>query len=101
MVYLSLILFFPCFLILGGLFVLYPRSPRGGARKIFDALAILVALVLSLVAMRWGYLNADPEISAIWKQVLATLFAYGAFLAGLVPAFVLRRLLLPRAEASR
>jgi hypothetical protein len=36
-------------------------------------------------------LNADPNAGAIWKQVLACLTAYGAFLAVLTLAWFARR----------
>lgn len=94
MSFLTLILFFPWFAILGALFWLFPRTPRGAARVVFDLLTLVIALVLSVIAMRYGYDNADPAAGAIWKQVLATLNAYGAFLAVLALAWPLRRVLL-------
>lgn len=90
MSYLSLILFFPWFAILGGLFLVFPRQPRNATRIAFDLATMLLALVLSFIAMRWGYVNADLQAGAIWKQVLATLLAYGAFLAVLAVAWPLR-----------
>lgn len=97
MPYLSLILFFPWFAVLGALFWLFPRAPRRGGRVVFNLAVLLLALVLSVVAMRWGYITADPSAGAIWKQVLATLLAYGAFLAVLAIAWPLRaKFLRPR-----
>lgn len=93
---LTLILFLPWFAILGGLFWFFPRQPRGGARRVYSVVTLLVAAVASWFAMRWGLLAADPEAGAIWKQVLATLTAYGAFLVVLVPAWLVRRSLLGR-----
>jgi hypothetical protein len=91
---LTLILFLPWFLILGALFWFYPRQPRGGARNAFDLAALLLSLIASWLGMRWGMLHADPQAGAIWKQVLATLLAYGAFLAVLCAAWPLRARLL-------
>jgi hypothetical protein len=92
MPYLALILFLPWFLLIGALFWLFPRQPRGAARKRFDTVALAVAFVLSFGGMRWGYALglADAGTGAIWKQVLATLVAYGAFLAVMSIAVVLR-----------
>jgi len=93
---LTLILFLPWFAILGALFWFYPRQPRGAARRSYDLAALLLATLASWVAMRWGMLNADPNAGAIWKQVLATLTAYGAFLAVLGAAWPLRARVLRR-----
>jgi hypothetical protein len=92
MPYLALILFLPWFLLIGALFRLFPRQPRDASRKRFDAIALAVAFVLSFGGMRWGYALglADVGTGAIWKQVLATLVAYGAFLAVMFMAVVLR-----------
>jgi len=94
---LSLILFLPWFLVISALFWLFPRKPRPAWRNGFNLVAVLVATALSYYAMRWGFLNADPDAGAIWKQVLACLAAYGAFLAVIGVAFVVRKLLLGKA----
>ncbi len=88
--HLSLILFLPWFAVLGALYWLFPRAPRHRARRLFDAAMLLLALALSVWAMRLGYLHADQATSKIWKQVLATLAAYGAFLGVLCAALALR-----------
>ena len=92
MPYLAIILFLPWFLLLGALFWLFPRQPRNPRRKAFDIAALVVAFVLSFVGMQWGYALglADVGTGAIWKQVLATLVAYGAFLFVLTLAVPLR-----------
>lgn len=93
---LTLILFLPWFAILGALFWFYPREPRTAARRGFDLAVLILAMLTSWLAMRWGMLNADANAGAIWKQVLACLTAYGAFLAVLIGAWFLRaRLLAP------
>lgn len=96
---LSLILFLPWFLILGALFWFFPRQPRGFVRRGYDLAALVLSLVASWYAMRWGFVNADPGAGAIWKQVLATLTAYGAFLALIGVAWWLRGKLVPRNPA--
>ena len=98
MPYLALILFLPWFLLIGTLFWLFPRQPRDAARRRFDVAALAVALILSFAGMQWGYALglADVSTGAIWKQVLATLVAYGAFLAVMFIAVLLRSGLLQR-----
>ena len=92
MPYLALILFLPWFLLMGALFWLFPRQPRDAARRRFDIAALAIAFVLSFGGMQWGYALglADVGTGAIWKQVLATLVAYGAFLAVMFIAVALR-----------
>lgn len=98
MPHLAVILFLPWFLLLGALFWLFPRQPRDAKRKSFDTAALLIAFVLSIAGMRWGYTLglADDSAGALWKQVLATLVAYGAFLAALTVAIPLRAWFLQR-----
>lgn len=92
MPYLALILFLPWFLLIGALFWLFPRQPRDAARKRFDVAALAIAFVLGFAGMQWGYALglADTGTGAIWKQVLASLVAYGAFLASMFMAVLLR-----------
>ncbi|MBS7458199.1 hypothetical protein [Coralloluteibacterium stylophorae] len=90
---LAFILFVPWFLILGALFWMYPRpARRSGARLGFDLGALLVAVVASVLATQWGYAlgAAAPEVGAIWRQVLASLTSYAAFLVVLLIAWPLR-----------
>ena len=88
----SLLLFLPWFALLGALYWLFPRQPRDAARRWFDGLALLLAFVLSIVAMLWGHHIGVVQSDAgpIWRQVLAVLYAYGAFLAVMVAAILLR-----------
>ena len=92
MPHLALVLFLPWFLLMGALFWLFPRQPRDAARKRFDIAALAVAFMLSFGGMQWGYALglADVGTGAIWKQVLATLVAYGAFLMVMLIAVVAR-----------
>lgn len=96
MAWLSLLLFLPWFVVLGGLYWWFPRQPRGRHRQWFDAGVLIVALLLSTVAMHQGYALgvADVHAGPIWKQVLSVLYAYGAFLAIISAAILLRPLLL-------
>ena len=98
MPYLALLLFLPWFGLLGALFWLFPRQPRNPRRKAFDIATLIIAFVLSFIGMQWGYALglADVGTGAIWKQVLATLVAYGAFLIVLVVAVPLRSWFLAR-----
>ena len=88
---LALILFLPWFLILGVLFWMFPRQPRDHARRVFDAVSLLLALIAFLLSIWWSHANADPGYGKMWRQVLATALGYGVFLGVLAGAFVLRR----------
>lgn len=92
MAWLSLLLFLPWFAVLGGLYWWFPRQPRGRSRQLFDGSVLMVALLLSIVAMHHGYALgiADAQAGAIWRQVLSVLYAYGAFLAIISVAILLR-----------
>ena len=91
--HLALILFLPWFAILGGLFWFYPREPRTRARRTFDVVALLIAIVAFVVAIRWGHAIAEPTGTAgtIWRQVVATATGYGVFLAVMTAAWFARR----------
>jgi hypothetical protein len=92
MAWLSLLLFLPWFLLLGSLYWLFPRQPRSARRRLFDGTILVLAFALSIVSMLWGYRIGvvQPGAGPIWPQVLAVLYAYGAFLAVLVLALLLR-----------
>jgi len=92
MAWLSLLLFLPWFLLLGSLYWLFPRQPRTARRRLFDGITLVLAFALSIVSMLWGYRIGvvQPSAGPIWPQVLAVLYAYGAFLAVLVLALLLR-----------
>lgn len=87
---LALILFLPWLLILGVLYWLYPRQPRHGQRRWFDALALAASLAAFVLTMQWAHGYADPRWGGMWKQILATSVAYGAFLLVLGVAFGIR-----------
>ena len=87
---LAFFLFLPVFAILGVLYCAYPRQPRGVARVIADLVALVACAAISLVAMRWGFALALGVAGPIWKQIVATLLAYAAFLASLGLALIVR-----------
>jgi TRAP-type C4-dicarboxylate transport system permease small subunit len=87
---LAFILFFPVFCIIGVLYCAFPRRPRGGMRLLGDLLVLIVAAVLSIFAMRWGFHAAVGIAGPLWKQIVATLLAYGMFLAVVCLALPIR-----------
>jgi len=92
---LALILFLPWFAILAVIYWFYPRTlPRTPARRRFDLAMLALAFVASFIAGRWGYAIASTSIEAgpIWRQVLASLLAYKAFLVVMAAAWTWRGL---------
>ncbi|MET0231118.1 MAG: hypothetical protein ABW186_09330 [Rhodanobacteraceae bacterium] len=87
---LAFFLFLPVFAILGVLYCAFPRTPRGAARWLADFAALIAAAAISLAAMRWGFSLATGVAGPIWKQIVATLLAYAAFLASMGAALLLR-----------
>jgi len=87
---LTFILFLPWFAILGTLYWLFPRKPRGAARVVFDVMALLLSLAAFLWSVYWSMANADSGHGKLWPQVLATALGYGVFLGALGLASVLR-----------
>jgi len=90
---LTLILFLPWFLILVGLFWVYPRQPRGLWRRLYDVAAVLLSLGAFVASLYWLQDIADPAHGRMWRHILATAAGYGVFLAAMLVAFVLRALL--------
>ena len=95
---LAFILFLPWFAILGALYCVFPRRPRNLLRFFADITALLVAGALSIAAMRWGFAAALGKGGHLWPQILATLLAYGVFLAVLCVALLVRTQVLRRAR---
>lgn len=88
---LALILFLPWFIIVGGAYWFLPReSPRSAARNRIDTIALIVAVALSALGMKLGMQTNTTGYHPIWAQVVATLYAYGAFLGVLALAAWLR-----------
>lgn len=98
---LAFFLFLPVFAILGVLYCAFPRQPRGAARLVADLAALVACAAISLFAMKWGFALALGVAGPIWKQIVATLLAYAAFLASLGAALALRTLWFRRAARSR
>ena len=91
---LALVLFLPWFVILAVLFWVYPRHPRDGRRRLFDAVSLLVAFLAFVLTLQWAHGIADRQYGEMWPQVLATSLGYGVFLAVITVAWLLRRRLL-------
>jgi hypothetical protein len=96
---LAFILFLPAFAILSALYVAFPRQPRPAWRRVADAAAVLAAGALSIAAMRWGFAASAGAGGRLWPQIVATLLAYGVFMAVLVPAAFVRARWLRGAKA--
>lgn len=86
---LATILLLPWFLIL--CWVYWRLGRAHGDAAAFDQLAILASIVLALISGYWGLVWADPAYGRLWPQILASLLAYGVFLAVLALAGVWRR----------
>ncbi|MGY1458338.1 MULTISPECIES: hypothetical protein [unclassified Luteimonas] len=90
---LTLILFLPWFLILAVLFWMYPRQPRGLARRLYDLVALLLSLGVFVASLYWLQDIADPAHGRMWQHILTTAAGYGVFLGAMLVAFILRALL--------
>jgi hypothetical protein len=98
--YLALLLLAPWLLILGWAYFTYPKSlPRTAARRAFDWVALLLAVVAAAWCAMLGFDAAPlPTVDgfgrasgAIWRQVLPVLLGYGACVAVLLLALLLRQ----------
>lgn len=98
---LALILFAPWFVILAALYWLYPRQPRDAARRMFDAVALLVAVAAFIAALHWAHHVATRAHGTMWPQILATSVGYGVFLLALAIAVLVRRAWLRRRASTR
>ncbi|HEY6942377.1 MAG TPA: hypothetical protein VI238_13020 [Dokdonella sp.] len=83
-------LFLPTFTIVGAIYCIWPRAPRGAARWAVDLGVLALAAAASIVAMRWGFDASMGRGGHLWPQIVATLLAYGVFLAVLALAWPLR-----------
>lgn len=89
--YLAVLLFLPWFAVVAWGYWTFPRHlTRRGTRRRFDGAVLLLAVSVSVLGMRWGLLNASVDSGPIWKQILATLIAYGAFLLVVTMGVALR-----------
>ncbi|MET0289419.1 MAG: hypothetical protein ABW178_07305 [Pseudoxanthomonas sp.] len=87
---LALVLFLPWYAILIWLFWRTPWRARGPRKRRFDRIAIVLALVASALAMRWGFAWGMTQAGTMWRQVVATALAYAAFLLVMAVAWGLR-----------
>lgn len=109
--YLAILLLAPWLLILGWAYLMFPRDlARTAARRVFDGAALLLAVVATAAAVTAGFEAVPlPETAsfgrasgAIWKQVLPALCGYGAWVAMLLLALIVRqRVWSPRALMRR
>lgn len=99
--YLAILLLAPWLLILCWGYWAYPKSlPRTAFRRLFDVVALLLALIAAAECAVIGFDRVElPTVDgfgrasgAIWQQVLPALYGYGAFTAVLVLAMLLRHL---------
>lgn len=99
--YLALMLLAPWLIVLGWAYWQYPKSLlKNATRRSFDVLALVAAMVAAiqsaLIAFDAVELPAadqfGPKSGAIWQQVVPALWGYGAFVAVLVVALVVRQL---------
>ena len=103
--YLAILLLAPWLLILGWAYWAYPKSlPRTAARRVFDLLAVVLAALAAGWSAIAGFEAAivpvagqfGPSSGAIWQQVLPALYGYGACVAVLLVALVVRALIWAR-----
>ena len=97
--YLAILLLAPWLLILCWAYWAYPKSlPRTSTRRIFDFVALLLAMIGAAQCAVIGFDMVEPPpigqfgraSGGIWQQVLPALYGYGAFAAVLVLAMLLR-----------
>jgi hypothetical protein len=97
--YLALLLLAPWLVVLGWAYFAYPKSlPRTVGRRVFDGFALLAAAAATVISAVLGYeAVAVPQVGqfgrssgAIWQQVLPALYGYGACVAVLLVALVVR-----------
>jgi len=98
--YLAILLLAPWLLILCWAYWAYPRNlPRTSGRRIFDFVALLLALIAAVQGTLFGFETALlPTVDQfggrtsglIWQQVLPALYGYGAFAVMLGVALLTR-----------
>lgn len=89
---LALLLFAPWFAILGWAYWAWPKSHAvTPSRRRLDLIALLLAVILSAIAMNWSYSLPFENAGTLWPQVIATLAGYHVFLAVLAVAWFIRR----------
>jgi putative copper export protein len=103
--YLAILLLTPWLLILCSGYWAYPKSlPRVAARRIFDVVAMLLAMIAAAQCAVIAFDQVElPTVDgfgrasgAIWQQVLPALYGYAAFTVVLLLAMLLRHVLAGR-----
>ena len=99
---LAVALLAPWLLVLCFLYWWFPRSlPRTRARRMFDVICVVLSLLAAVAGALLAQQGQTPAATDaighhagdIWPEVLAALYAYGAFSLVLLAAVVLRALL--------
>lgn len=88
---LALLLFLPWYVLLGWLFWRMTARHRTAGRKLVALAFLCISLFAAGLAGVWAYGYADTSAGAIWKQVLACVVGYGAFLGVLLAGFAALR----------
>lgn len=100
--YLAILLLTPWLLVLCWGYWTYPKSlPRVATRRMFDVVAVVLALVAAAQCAVIGFDQVElPTVDgfgrasgAIWQQVLPALYGYAAFSVVLMLAMLLRHAL--------
>lgn len=99
--YLAIMLLAPWLIVLGWAYWAYPKSLlKNMTRRAFDVLALVAATVAAIqsavIAFDAVKLPAadqfGPKSGAIWQQVVPALYGYGAFVAVLAIALIVRQM---------
>jgi hypothetical protein len=99
--YLALMLLAPWLIVLGWAYWAYPKALlKNVTRRSFDVLALVAAVAAAVQAAMTSFdavviPAADkfgPKSGAIWQQVVPALWGYGAFVAVLVVALIIRQI---------
>ena len=96
---LALILFLPWYLVLIWLFWRARARGQRAYRKLLVASIVSAALFAAALTGICSYRFADTAFGAIWKQILACVVAYWAFLTVLAMGYFMLRL--PRTVAAK
>ena len=78
---LALILFLPWYAVVLWIFWRATGKHAAGARKIASLAFCVLSLVAAGIAGVWALGQADPAAGAIWRQVIACVAGYAAFLS--------------------
>lgn len=103
--YLAIMLLAPWLIVLGWAYWAYPKSLlKNMTRRGFDVLALLAATVAAIQSAVVAFDAVElppadqfgPKSGAIWQQVVPALYGYGAFVAVLAIALLIRQVVWKR-----